>query len=249
MAVVQKSTHPLTRFQEFVTHIRDVPLARTERFECTFALPAKLNETINAMDDPKAHNIIKKDQTYFMSMMCEEVQIPGMVLQNKEVPIGAWNFMRNSNVNFLGNEINITFLTDINWELRHLFEAWIAHCVDPESHQCAYPDDTHGQVWINALSWDQDQNYLEGAGGDDDVDPLDPFYGPPAPAADLIKPLETVMTQWELMEVTPKVLNLIPLGAMAVGIARTTLIISSAYWRSRTIDIDLGKTTTASVEE
>ena len=48
------------------------------------------------------------------------------------------------------------------------------------------------------------------------------------------------MTQWELMEVTPKVLNLIPLGAMNVGIARTTLIISSAYWRSRTIDVDLG---------
>ena len=43
------------------------------------------------------------------------------------------------------------------------------------------------------------------------------------------------------MECTPKVLNLVPLAMGAVSIARTTLIISSAYWKSRAIDVDLNK--------
>ena len=216
MAVEQKKPYPATRFQNFIAHIKNTPLARTERFECTFALPPSLNETINAMDDPAAHNIIipkapggsiiKEEQTYFMSMMCEEVQIPGMVLQNKEVSIGTWQFMRNSNVAFLGNEINFTFLTDVEWKLRHVFEAWIGHCVNPQSKKVAFPDDQFGQVWINLLDME-----------------------------------DKVQTTWLMHEVTPKVLNLVPLATGATSFARTTLIISSAYWESKTVAIDLNE--------
>ena len=253
MAIEQKATHALTRLAQFRAHIRNTPLARTERFECTFKLPATLSTFIETLDDPVGKGIKVHAQEYYMSLLCEEVQIPGMVLQNKEVPIGTWNFMRNSNVNFLGNEINITFLTDIDWTLRHLFEAWIAHCVDPTSKQVAYPDDTHGQVWINALSWDgypdehevhtdeEIQKYYETKARD----------GEEAADQELreVAPGERVTTQWELMEVTPKVLNLIPLASMGTSIARTTLIISSAYWRSRTIDVDLMKSSEVAAEE
>ena len=36
-------------------------------------------------------------------------------------------------------------------------------------------------------------------------------------------------------------MGLVPLAMGAVSIARTTLIISSAYWKSRAIDVDLNK--------
>jgi hypothetical protein len=139
------------------------------------------------------------------TIMCEEVQIPGMVLQNKEVPIGGWNFMRNSNVNFLGNEINLTFITDSEWNLRHYFEAWINHCINTTSKRVRFPDEQYGTVWINLLGLD-----------------------------------DTVRASWELSEVTPKVLNLVPLSTGSTSISRTTLIISSAYWTSKAIDVNLG---------
>jgi len=208
----------LTKFEDFIGKVRSRPLARTERFECTFAFPnsfqgeiARLREVLKGRNSSMIASADKQGGVVWgglaeneCTIMCEEVQIPGMVLQNKEVPIGAWNFMRNSNVNFLGNEINITFLTDIDWYLRHVFEAWISHCVNTTSKEVAFPDDQYGEVSISALDWG---------------------------------PGENVRTTWKLYEVTPKVLNLIPLAMMGTSIARTTLIISSAYWTSKVVEV------------
>lgn len=198
----------LTSFRE---HIKKTQLARTERFECIFEFPASMADVWNELQSdseiPSGQDL-KLEST----IMCEEVQIPGMVLQNKEVAIGTWQFMRNSNVAFLGNEINFTFLTDTEWKLRHVFEAWIGHCVDPQSKRVAFPDDQFGQVWINMLNVNDE-----------------------------------VQTTWLMHEVTPKVLNLVPLATGATSIARTTLIISSAYWESKTVAIDLNEEAVAIV--
>ena len=196
----ENNTKTQTHLEEFRQKIKTTELARTERFECVFQFPNSMNNVWEELNEDR--NSLRNEST----IMCEEVQIPGMVLQNKEVPIGTWNFMRNSNVAFLGNEINFTFLTDTEWKLRHLFEAWIGHCVNPQSKQVAFPDDQFGTVWINMLGIDD-------------------------------KP----RTTWKLHEVTPKVLNLVPLATGATSIARTTLIISSAYWESKTVDIDLNE--------
>ena len=48
-------------------------------------------------------------------------------------------------------------------------------------------------------------------------------------------------SSWILHEVTPKVLNLIPLSMGSVGIARATLIVSAAYWESSAVRVDIGK--------
>ena len=188
-----------TTLAEFRAKIRNTELSRTERFECTFQFPASMQKVFSELGG--AGNVTRE-----ATILCEEVQIPGMVLQNKEVPIGTWNFMRNSNVAFLGNEINLTFLTDSEWRLRHVFEAWIAHCINPQNKRVAFPDDQYGTLWINLLGLD-----------------------------------DLVRTTWEMREVTPKVLNLVPLATGSTSISRTTLIISSAYWTSKVIDIDLNK--------
>ena len=114
-------------------------LARTERFEVEFNFPPSLQ--VGDVGD-------KKDASWRAIVACEEVQIPGMVLQNKEHNIGAWTFYRNTNMGFLGNEINFTFLTDNDWLLRGTFERWIDLCVGTNSKEIASPDDCHGTIAI-----------------------------------------------------------------------------------------------------
>ena len=191
----------------FINKVSNMSFAFTERFEAHIQFPGSLDLSPNAISDGAAQYLrTTEDATRETSLLCEEVQIPGMTLANKELQLGNWTFYRNTNMGFLGNEINITFYSDADWNLRYVFEAWMAHCVDPTSKQPAYANDQHGQILINQLD---KQNKICG--------------------------------QWQLMECTPKVLNLVPLSMGAVSIARTTLIVSSGYWKSRAIDVNLGR--------
>ena len=190
----------------FINKVSNMSFAFTERFEAHIQFPGSLDLGPGAISDGAAQYLrTTEDAMRETSILCEEVQIPGMTLANKELQLGNWTFYRNTNMGFLGNEINITFYSDADWNLRYVFEAWMAHCVDPTSKQPAYANDQHGQILINQLD---KQNKICG--------------------------------QWQLMECTPKVLNLVPLSMGAVSIARTTLIVSSGYWKSRAIDVNLG---------
>lgn len=175
----------------FMSEIRRRQLARSERFEVQVQFPQALQEREMISD---------------CSIFCEEVQIPGMTLANKEFNVGPWTHYRNNNIQFLGNEINLTFYCDVDWMLRTHFEKWMAHCVDTTSKEVTYPAETWGQVTIASL--DMKDNYRKG---------------------------------WVLHEVTPKVLNLIPLAASQTGIARATLIVSATYWESAAITVGIGK--------
>ena len=194
-----------TSSTSFLAKARNTNWAWTERFECHVMFPRRMRNEIVQLGYGS-----ESDPVLEAALLCEEVQIPGMTLANKEVNIGNWQFYRNTNIGFLGNEINITFYSDADWSLRHVFEAWMSHCVDANSKEVAWPDDSFGEITINQLD---KQN--------------------------------KITAQWELMECMPKVLNLVPLSMGAVSIARTTLIISSAYWRSKAIDINLERSTVA----
>jgi hypothetical protein len=180
----------------FMSEIRRRQLARSERFEVQVSFPPSMS------GEGKSDRELVSD----FSIYCEEVQIPGMVLTNKEFNLGPWTHYRNNNIGFLGNEINLTFYCDVDWRLREQFERWMAHCVDPTSKQVAYPADTWGRVTIASL--DMKDRYRKA---------------------------------WVLHEVTPKVLNLIPLSMGNSGIARATLIVSAAYWESTAITVGIGK--------
>tara|TARA_B100001113_G_scaffold59226_1_gene44723 strand:- start:5877 stop:6542 length:666 start_codon:yes stop_codon:yes gene_type:complete len=186
----------------FINKVRTMPMAFTERFEAHVKFPQALD-----LEMPGQSTTDIGLASNECALLCEEVQIPGMVLSNKEQQYGNWVFYRNTNMGFLGNEINITFYSDVDWNLRYVFERWMSHCVNATSKQVRFPDDQFGEILINQL--DKEGN---------------------------------IRGQWQLMEATPKVLNLVPLSMGAVSIARTTLIVSSAYWKSRAIDVDLNKT-------
>ena len=194
----------------FMGKVGRMSFAFTERFEAHIRFPGTLNNAegnnLKGIGDGAAQHLrTNKDAEMEAALLCEEVQIPGMTLANKELQLGNWTFYRNTNMGFLGNEINITFYSDADWNLRYVFERWMAHCIDPTSKRVRYADEQHGTILINQL------------------DKQDRICG-----------------QWELMECTPKVLNLVPLSMGSVSIARTTLIVSSGYWKTRAIDVDLG---------
>ena len=86
---------------QFRQELKKRPLQRSERFEVSMTIPEKVMEG-QAIDREIARDI---------ELFCEEVQIPGMVVENKEINLGPWKFYRNTNVGFLGQEINMTFLT------------------------------------------------------------------------------------------------------------------------------------------
>ena len=129
----------------FLSTILQTQLARTERFECQFGFP---DAVTGAFPSRMAEGA---------TLMCEEVQIPGMALANKEFNVGTWTHYRNTNMQFLGQEINFTFYTDINWALREVFEKWFAMTVDPTSKESYWPRDTWGKISINAM--DLQDNY------------------------------------------------------------------------------------------
>lgn len=112
--------------------------ARAERFEVSFlSVPPEIDTGAIAMGD--------------VELFCEEVQIPGMILSNKEFNIGAWTFFRNTKLGFLGNEINFSFVTTDDWMLRDVFEGWIAKCVNANNQEVAYMEKITCQVRIKAL--------------------------------------------------------------------------------------------------
>ena len=76
---------------------------------------------------------------------------------HNHVTYNANTHYRNTNLQFLGQEINFTFYTDTNWALREVFEQWFAITVDPTSKQSFWPTDTWGEISINAM--DMQDNY------------------------------------------------------------------------------------------
>ena len=142
---VKKGKHPSSSPTSFLSTIMQTQLARTERFECQFGFPDAVT------------GAFPKRMAEGATLMCEEVQIPGMALANKEFNVGAWTHYRNTNMQFLGQEINFTFYTDINWALREVFEKWFAMTVDPTSKESYWPRDTWGKISINAM--DLQDNY------------------------------------------------------------------------------------------
>ena len=130
------------KLTNYLADIKERTFARADRFEVTFNI-GNLDKVIGNF---QAKNVGTTIQLY-----CEEVQIPGMILSNKEFNIGAWTFYRNTKVGFLGNEINFTFLTTNDWELRGFFEQWMKACVDTNGQEIGFPEDVMCTIDIKAL--------------------------------------------------------------------------------------------------
>ena len=133
------------KLKNYLADIKERTFARADRFEVTFNI-GNLDKVIGNF---QAKNVGTTIQLY-----CEEVQIPGMILSNKEFNVGAWTFFRNTKVGFLGNEINFTFVTTNDWDLRGFFEQWIKECADTTSQELGYIDAVTTTIDIKCLDLD-----------------------------------------------------------------------------------------------
>ena len=143
-----------TDFKQYLSTASKRTFARAERFEVSFDVEALVqNNEMNGgrlakrIGQGAASALMEPD----ISLFCEEVQIPGMILSNKEFNVGAWTFFRNTKVGFLGNEINFTFVTPNDWDLRGFFEQWIKECADTTSQELGYIDAVTTTIDIKCL--------------------------------------------------------------------------------------------------
>ena len=143
-----------TNYLQYLQTATTRTFARAERFEVSFNVAALVRN--NEMNGGRLENRIGQGAASELlegdiSLFCEEVQIPGMILSNKEFNVGAWTFFRNTKVGFLGNEINFTFVTPNDWDLRGFFEQWIKECADTTSQELGYIDAVTTTIDIKAL--------------------------------------------------------------------------------------------------
>ena len=143
-----------TDYAKYLSTASKRTFARAERFEVSFDVEALVqNNEMNGgrlakrIGQGAASALMEPD----ISLFCEEVQIPGMILSNKEFNVGAWTFFRNTKVGFLGNEINFTFVTPNDWDLRGFFEQWIKECADTTSQELGYIDAVTTTIDIKCL--------------------------------------------------------------------------------------------------
>ena len=136
----------LGKIQQYREELKKRGIARAERFEVEFNVAGISSEALKSRL-PTSSGDLQKSVTLF----CEEVQIPGMILSNKEFNIGPWTFFRNTKIGFLGNEINFTFVTTEDWDLRGFFEQWMKECASTHSQELGYIDDITTTVEIKSL--------------------------------------------------------------------------------------------------
>jgi len=136
----------LGKIRQYREELKKRGIARAERFEVEFNVAGISSEALKSRL-PTSSGDLQKSVTLF----CEEVQIPGMILSNKEFNIGPWTFFRNTKIGFLGNEINFTFVTTEDWDLRGFFEQWMKECASTHSQELGYIDDITTTVEIKSL--------------------------------------------------------------------------------------------------
>lgn len=125
--------------QNFQAQIRETAPSRSDRFEVLIQPPPIVKLAYPDLNDQ------------LITLMCEEASLPGYSATNVPVKIGAWTEFRNQNLEFLSQDIVFTFLSDINLDIRTLFESWIEQSVSPTSKEVSYFKDVSCDILIRVL--------------------------------------------------------------------------------------------------
>ncbi len=121
---------------DFISKVRNKDLARPNRFEVFIRSP---NGRYGQGGD--------RD----ISLLCEEAAIPGLVMTYSPVKYGHWTENRLAGVEYFGDNAQMTFIVDSDWDARGYFEAWMNESVDPVSKEVTWYDGMVGEITIIAL--------------------------------------------------------------------------------------------------
>lgn len=122
-------------FQDFLTHVRDKNLARSNRYEVEIMSPN------GASSDMR-----------IVSMLAEDVMFPGLLIGTKPLRINNATHQRASFIDHMGDSLTITFFCDTDWSAKNVFSDWMELIVNPYTREVNYPSDYYGELNIYSLN-------------------------------------------------------------------------------------------------
>lgn len=126
---------------DFIGELRERDLARSNRYEIFFGLPQVLQGQV------------RTEQARIISMMAEDVLIPGMILGTRPFRFNNLNEQRAHVIDFGGDSISFTFLVDGSWAAKDLFGDWMRKVVNTRNKRTVeYPDKYYATIDIHALN-------------------------------------------------------------------------------------------------
>lgn len=127
--------------QEFIAFGRNVHFARSNRYYVQMGLPQALVGQVSSEDIRNAN------------MLCEEAAFPGSVINTRTLRINGLNEQRAVGRDYMGDEINFQFLSDLGWKTRDLFDAWMEACAGPHYfREVSFYNDYVAPIEIYALA-------------------------------------------------------------------------------------------------
>jgi hypothetical protein len=132
------AAHTIT---DFLGEIWNTDFARSNRYEVFFGIPQILEGDV------------RTQQTKTLSLMAEEVLIPGMILGTKPFRYNNLNEQRAHIIDFGGDSISFTFLVDGSWTAKDFFGDWMRKIVDVSNKRVVeYPYKYYSTIDIHALN-------------------------------------------------------------------------------------------------
>lgn len=121
--------------QEFLSHVKQKNLARSNRYEVEIIAPAGTTS-----------------EKRVVSMLAEDVMFPGLLVGTKGLRINNATHQRASFLDHMGDSMTITFFCDTDWSAKNLFSEWMELIVNPVNREVKFPADYYGELLIYALN-------------------------------------------------------------------------------------------------
>lgn len=131
----------------FVTEVSKRGLAKPNRFEVTFPLPAGLNNSSQVAD------------SRIVSLFCESANLPSKTIGVKQQKIYGPNYQRPFSSEYGGEGISMTFLVDRQMDIKGFFDAWTNIIVDPFQYFIHYPENYTVPITISQLDEQENRTY------------------------------------------------------------------------------------------
>lgn len=151
----------LNNIEKFRAETRKRDFARSHRFEVMIIPPANLKgedgiQGLTQGQRMSAHTTSAGKSAKHLTLMAEDVIIPGLLLGTKALRLNNLSEQRATAIDFGGDSISITFLVDTSWTAKDFFGDWMRGIINKNSREIAYPEKYYGGMEITALD-NQDQ--------------------------------------------------------------------------------------------
>lgn len=142
----------------FLAEVKNVGIARNNRFAVFFTVPFKLIPQGNLLvlpDLPIAGG--QADTVARVLLLCEAVSVPGHTFIS--VPIRTFGEIREAPHELLYQAVPMIFFMDADMKVKYLFDEWRKIIMNPETKRFGYYNDYITQLHIMLFNIDEQETY------------------------------------------------------------------------------------------